>query len=67
MSGVPRVARSLSPSHQLNRDTWAHDTVAQLVAGSMVFLQLYDTSEGGRKVLTFYVRPPTCALAQPGC
>jgi hypothetical protein len=34
-------------SHQLNRDTWAHDTVAELVAGSFVFLQTYDEVEEG--------------------
>ena len=34
-------------SHQMNRDTWAHDTVAELVAGSFVFLQTYDAVEEG--------------------
>ena len=34
-------------SHQLNRDTWAHDTVAELVAGSFVFLQTYDAVDEG--------------------
>jgi len=34
-------------SHQLNRDTWGHDTVAELVQGSFVFLQTYDAVEEG--------------------
>jgi hypothetical protein len=41
-------------SHQLNRDTWAHDTVASLIEGSFVFVQLYDVQEEGA---------PRCACA----
>jgi hypothetical protein len=36
-------------SHMLNRDTWAHDTVASLVEGSFVFVQLYDMQEEGAR------------------
>ncbi|MCO5567371.1 hypothetical protein L7F22_021061 [Adiantum nelumboides] len=41
-------------SYTLNRDTWAHHTVKDLVQSTFVFWQVYDDTEEGRKVCTYY-------------
>lgn len=41
-------------SHQLNRDTWRHPLVADVVRASFVFWQAYDTSPDGGRVARSY-------------
>ena len=41
-------------SHQLNRDTWGHPAVADLLSASFVFMQLYPNAEEGDKFASFY-------------
>ncbi|BBN17342.1 UBX domain-containing protein 7 [Marchantia polymorpha subsp. ruderalis] len=41
-------------SYTLNRDTWAHEAVKETVSMSFVFWQVYDDTEEGRKVCTYY-------------
>ncbi|XP_010253434.1 PREDICTED: plant UBX domain-containing protein 7-like [Nelumbo nucifera] len=41
-------------SHLLNRDTWANESVAQMITISFVFLQVYDDSHEGLKICNFY-------------
>lgn len=41
-------------SHMLNRDTWANDAVAQTIRTNFIFWQVYDDSEEGSKVCTYY-------------
>ncbi|KAI5061027.1 hypothetical protein GOP47_0023532 [Adiantum capillus-veneris] len=41
-------------SYTLNRDTWAHHTVKDLVQSTFIFWQVYDDTEEGRKVCTYY-------------
>lgn len=41
-------------SHMLNRDTWANDAVAQTIKTYFVFWQVYDDTEEGSKVCTYY-------------
>ncbi|GMP92601.1 hypothetical protein CsSME_00042757 [Camellia sinensis var. sinensis] len=41
-------------SHMLNRDTWANEAVSQTVSNNFIFWQVYDDTEEGRKVCTYY-------------
>ncbi|KAG5531950.1 hypothetical protein RHGRI_026529 [Rhododendron griersonianum] len=41
-------------SHMLNRDTWANEAVAQTISSNFIFWQVYDDTEEGRKVSTYY-------------
>ncbi|KAL1550595.1 plant UBX domain-containing protein 7-like [Salvia divinorum] len=41
-------------SHMLNRDTWANEAVAQTIKTYFVFWQVYDDTEEGSKVCTYY-------------
>ncbi|KAG0587488.1 hypothetical protein KC19_2G168000 [Ceratodon purpureus] len=41
-------------SYMLNRDTWGHEAVKDTVGTSFVFWQVYDDTEEGRKVCTYY-------------
>ncbi|KAL3502180.1 hypothetical protein ACH5RR_036629 [Cinchona calisaya] len=41
-------------SHMLNRDTWANETVALTVKSNFIFWQVYDDTEEGSKVCTYY-------------
>ncbi|XP_059649824.1 plant UBX domain-containing protein 7 isoform X2 [Cornus florida] len=41
-------------SHMLNRDTWANEAVAQTISSNFIFWQVYDDTEEGRKVHTYY-------------
>lgn len=41
-------------SHMLNRDTWANEAVAQTVKSNFIFWQIYDDTEEGSKVCTYY-------------
>ncbi|XAR48018.1 hypothetical protein NMG60_11030702 [Bertholletia excelsa] len=41
-------------SHMLNRDTWANEAVAQTISSNFIFWQVYDDTEEGKKVCTYY-------------
>lgn len=41
-------------SHMLNRDTWANEAVAQTIITNFIFWQVYDDTEEGSKVCTYY-------------
>ncbi|XP_011627484.1 plant UBX domain-containing protein 7 isoform X2 [Amborella trichopoda] len=41
-------------SHMLNRDTWSNEAVAQTIRTTFVFWQIYDDTDEGRKVCTYY-------------
>ncbi|EPS73806.1 hypothetical protein M569_00949, partial [Genlisea aurea] len=41
-------------SHMLNRDTWANEAVAQTIKANFIFWQVYDDTEEGSKVCTYY-------------
>ncbi|CAL5354464.1 unnamed protein product [Camellia sinensis] len=41
-------------SHMLNRDTWANEAVSQTISNNFIFWQVYDDTEEGRKVCTYY-------------
>lgn len=41
-------------SHMLNRDTWANEAVEQTVGSNFIFWQIYDDTEEGRKICTYY-------------
>lgn len=41
-------------SHMLNRDTWANEAVAQTIKSNFIFWQVYDDTEEGSKVCTYY-------------
>ncbi|XP_074341409.1 plant UBX domain-containing protein 7-like isoform X2 [Apium graveolens] len=41
-------------SHMLNRDTWANEAVAQTIISNFIFWQVYDDTEEGSKVCTYY-------------
>ncbi|XP_076911377.1 plant UBX domain-containing protein 7-like [Bidens hawaiensis] len=41
-------------SHMLNRDTWGNETVAQTIASNFIFWQIYDDTEEGCKINTYY-------------
>ncbi|GAQ88627.1 UBX domain-containing protein [Klebsormidium nitens] len=47
-------SRTEFPSYMLNRDTWAQDTVKDTLKSNFVFWQVYDDTEEGSKVLTYY-------------
>ncbi|CAM6129255.1 unnamed protein product [Calypogeia fissa] len=54
-------------SYTLNRDTWAHEAVKETVSMSFVFWQVYDDTEEGRKVCTYYklIAMPTTLVLDP--
>ncbi|CAM6027963.1 unnamed protein product [Sphagnum balticum] len=54
-------------SYMLNRDTWAHEAVKDTVGTSFVFWQVYDDTEEGRKVCTYYklILMPTTLVLDP--
>ncbi|XP_047972477.1 plant UBX domain-containing protein 7-like isoform X2 [Salvia hispanica] len=41
-------------SHMLNRDTWANEAVAQTIKTNFIFWQVYNDTEEGSKVCTYY-------------
>ncbi|KAJ7524206.1 hypothetical protein O6H91_18G082500 [Diphasiastrum complanatum] len=41
-------------SYTLNRDLWAHEAVKETIGTMFVFWQVYDDTEEGRKVCTYY-------------
>ncbi|XP_031113045.1 plant UBX domain-containing protein 7 isoform X2 [Ipomoea triloba] len=41
-------------SHMLNRDTWANEAVSQTIKTNFIFWQVYDDTEEGSKVRTYY-------------
>lgn len=54
-------------SYTLNRDTWAHETVKDMIHTTFVFWQVYDDTEEGRKVCTYYklTNMPTTMILDP--
>ncbi|KAH7444291.1 hypothetical protein KP509_02G072100 [Ceratopteris richardii] len=54
-------------SYMLNRDTWAHHTVQYMVQSMFIFWQVYDDTEEGRKVCTYYklTTMPTIMIVDP--
>nr|XP_043626798.1 plant UBX domain-containing protein 7-like [Erigeron canadensis] len=41
-------------SHMLNRDTWANEAVAQTISSNFIFWQVFDDTEEGSKIKTYY-------------
>ncbi|XP_074294279.1 plant UBX domain-containing protein 7-like [Silene latifolia] len=41
-------------SHMLNRDTWANEAVAETIKTNFIFWQVYDDTNEGKKVSTYY-------------
>lgn len=41
-------------SHMLNRDTWGNEAVAQTISSNFIFWQVYNDTEEGTKVCTYY-------------
>ncbi|GJU27946.1 plant UBX domain-containing protein 7-like protein [Tanacetum coccineum] len=41
-------------SHMLNRDTWGNEAVAQTITSNFIFWQIYDDTEEGSKISTYY-------------
>uniref|UniRef100_A0A7S0NBM9 UBX domain-containing protein n=1 Tax=Chlamydomonas leiostraca TaxID=1034604 RepID=A0A7S0NBM9_9CHLO len=41
-------------SHRLNRDTWSHEALGEMVRGNFVFYQTDDSTEEGRKLQASY-------------
>lgn len=54
-------------SYTLNRDTWAHETVKDMIHTVFIFWQVYDDTEEGRKVCTYYklTNMPTIMILDP--
>ncbi len=54
-------------SHQLNRDTWTHALVKDMVARNFLFLQLQDSSPEGKKTQSTYrlARLPVILVVDP--
>eukprot|EP00250_Pteridium_aquilinum_P000169 c10193_g1_i1 orf=233-1615(-) len=54
-------------SYTLNRDTWAHETVKDMIRTAFIFWQVYDDTEEGRKVCTYYkvTNMPTIMILDP--
>ncbi|KAL1198209.1 putative plant UBX domain-containing protein 14 [Cardamine amara subsp. amara] len=55
-------------SHTLNRDLWSNDAVSQAIKCSFVLLQVYDHTDEGKKISTFYKigsAPPIVLLIDP--
>lgn len=54
-------------SYMLNRDTWAHHTVNNILESTFIFWQVYDDTEEGRKVCTYYklINMPTIMILDP--
>lgn len=54
-------------SYTLNRDTWAHETVKDMIRTVFIFWQVYDDTEEGRKVRTYYKSTimPTIMILDP--
>lgn len=54
-------------SYTLNRDTWAHETVKDMIRTMFIFWQVYDDTEEGRKVCTYYklTNMPTIMILDP--
>lgn len=41
-------------SHTLNRDTWGNEAVAETITSNFIFWQIYDDTEEGSKISTYY-------------
>lgn len=41
-------------SHMLNRDTWGNEALAQTITSNFIFWQVYDDTEEGSKIKTYY-------------
>ncbi|ESQ56265.1 hypothetical protein EUTSA_v10027208mg, partial [Eutrema salsugineum] len=55
-------------SHILNRDLWSNDVVSQAIEFSFVLSQVYDDTNEGQKISTFYrieSLPPVVLLIDP--
>ncbi|KAJ3701944.1 hypothetical protein LUZ61_005649 [Rhynchospora tenuis] len=54
-------------SHMLNRDTWANETLSQIIRSNFLFWQVYDTMREGWKVRVSYnlVTLPAILLVDP--
>ncbi|XP_010497037.1 PREDICTED: putative plant UBX domain-containing protein 14, partial [Camelina sativa] len=55
-------------SHTLNRDVWSNDAVSQAIRSGFVLWQVYDDTEEGHKISTFYKidsSPPVILLIDP--
>uniref|UniRef100_A0A0D6QY36 UBX domain-containing protein n=1 Tax=Araucaria cunninghamii TaxID=56994 RepID=A0A0D6QY36_ARACU len=54
-------------SYTLNRDTWANEAVKETITTSFIFWQIYDDTEEGRKVCTYYhlAKMPTTLVIDP--
>ncbi|GLJ44448.1 hypothetical protein SUGI_0932570 [Cryptomeria japonica] len=54
-------------SYMLNRDTWANEAVKETISTSFIFWQVYDDTEEGRKVCTYYhlTKMPTTLVIDP--
>ncbi|CAN8275246.1 unnamed protein product [Cochlearia groenlandica] len=55
-------------SHALNRDLWSNDIVSQAIESSFVLWQVYDDTNDGEKISTFYKiesLPPVVLLIDP--
>ncbi|CAN8272437.1 unnamed protein product [Cochlearia groenlandica] len=55
-------------SHTLNRDLWSNDLVSQAIESSFVLWQVYDDTNDGKKISTFYrieSSPPVVLLIDP--
>lgn len=54
-------------SYMLNRDTWANEAIKETINTSFIFWQIYDDTEEGRKVCTYYhlTKMPTTLVIDP--
>lgn len=55
-------------SHVLNRDLWSNDDVSQVIEFSFILWQVYDHTNEGQKISTFYninSAPPVVLLIDP--
>ncbi|XP_024004916.1 putative plant UBX domain-containing protein 14 [Eutrema salsugineum] len=55
-------------SHMLNRDLWSNEAVSQTIESSFVLWQVYDHTNEGKKISTFYKiesAPPVVLLIDP--
>ncbi|GFR40515.1 hypothetical protein Agub_g1084, partial [Astrephomene gubernaculifera] len=51
-------------SHRLNRDTWSHEALKEVLKGTFVFYQTYENSPDGRALVQAY---RLASLSPPGC
>lgn len=54
-------------SHMLNRDTWSHPALKELLQGSFIFCQVFDSTDQGSLIMTYYhlARIPSVLVIDP--